>query len=62
MPDQTISCFPKVNPSSSGSDKSEEKETEEITKPPYESPVPFLNRLKSKKNTTQMEKILEIFK
>ena len=62
MPDQTNSSLPIANPSSSGSDQSEEKETEQITEPSYEPPTPFPNQLKSKKHTTQMEKILEIFK
>jgi len=62
MPDQTNSSLLRAGLSSSGSDKFEEKETEQITKPQYEPPAPFPNRLKSKKHTTQIEKILEIFK
>ena len=62
MPDQTNSPLPMANPSSSGADQSEDKETEQITEPPYDPPAPFPNRLKSKKHTAQMEKILEIFK
>ena len=61
MPDQTNSSLPKADPSSSGSDKSEEEETEQIIEPPYEPSTPFPNWLKSKKHTAQMEKILEIF-
>jgi len=62
MPDQTNSSLLWAGSSSSGSDKFEEKETEQITKPQYEPPAPFSNRLKSKKHMKQMEKILEIFK
>jgi len=62
MPDQTCSSLPMADLSSFSSDKSEEKETEQITEPPCEPPVPFSNRLKPKKHTAQVEKILEIFK
>ena len=60
MPDQTNSSHPKTVASSSGWDKSED--TEKITEPAYEPQAPFPNRLKPKKHTAQMKKILEIFK
>jgi len=50
------------NPSSSGSSKTNDKKAEEVIKPTYDPLAPFSNRLRSKKNTTQMEKILKIFK
>jgi len=62
MPNKINSSLLMADPSSSGSDKSEEKEIEKITKSLYEPPTPFPNRLKLKKHTAQMEKILEIFK
>ena len=62
MHNQTNSSLPMANPSPSGLNQFEEKETEQITEPPYEPPDPFPNRLKPKKYMEQMEKILEIFK
>ena len=43
-------------------DEFEEMESEQVTEPTYELLAPFPNRLKSKKRTAQMEKILKIFK
>jgi len=53
---------PVIDPSPSGSSKANDKEAEEVIEPTYDPPAPFRNRLRSKKNTTQMGKILEIFK
>jgi len=61
MPDQTNTSLPTNAPSSSGSDKLKEKEAEQVTKPIYEPPAPFPNRLKPKKHSAQVEKALEIF-
>ena len=58
----TKSADPVTDPSSSGSSKVNDKKAKEVIEPTYDPPVPFQNRLRSKKNTTQMEKILEIFK
>jgi len=49
-------------PSSYGSNKLKEKESELNTEPLYNPSTPFSNRLRSKKNMAQMEKIIEIFK
>ena len=57
----TKSVDPVTDPSSSGSSKANDKEAEEVIEPTYDPPAPFPNRLRFK-NTTQMEKILEIFK
>ena len=55
MSDQNFFSLPKADPSSFGSNKSEEKETAKITEPPYEPPAPFLNRLKPKKLRTYLQ-------
>ena len=55
MPDQTNSSLPRANPSSSGTDQSEDKETEQIIEPPYEPPALFPNRLKPKKHSADGE-------
>ena len=62
MPDQTNSVDPTSIPSSSGSNKLKEKEPEPDIEPTYDPLAPFSNRLRSKKNTTQMDKIIEILK
>ena len=58
----TKSADPVTDPSSSDSSKANDKEAEEVIEPTYDPPASFPNRLRSKNNTTQMEKILEIFK
>jgi len=62
VPSPTKSVDPEIDPSSSSSSKANDKEAEEVIEPTCDPLVPFLNRLRSKMNTTQMEKILEIFK
>jgi len=62
MPDQSNSSHSTYAPSSSSADKLEENEAEQVTKPTYEPPASFPNRLKLKKHTAQMENIREIFK
>ena len=62
MPDQTNTSLPINAPNSSGSNKLEEKEAEKVTKPIYEPPALFPNRLRPQKYSAQVEKALEIFK
>ena len=62
MPVWTKSVDRVSDPSSSGSNKADDEETEENIESAYEPPAPFSIRLSSKKNTAQMDKIMEIFK
>jgi len=57
MPDQTISFLPKAVISSSGSDKSKEKEAEQVTEPLYEPLTPFPNKLRQKKHSAQVKRL-----
>ena len=50
------------DPSSLGSGKADNKEAEKIIEPTFDPPALFTNKLWPKKNTAQMEKILDIFK
>ena len=62
MPNQTNFVDPTSNSSSSSSNKLKEKEPEPETESTYDPLASFSNSLRSKKNTAQMKKIIEIFK